>query len=291
VRAASPGPVAVLLAAAWFGAASPVLAGDPEPGPPRAPAFEPPAAPTPPPEHPEHTEAASPGALPGPSAAEPPTAEPPAAEPPAAEPPAAEPPDAEPPASPPAVERAPEPPPATPASPAPATPAPAATPMLPAVPTDATVHIAADYVDTWLELRSIVDGGEWQRACPAPCDQRVTVDGMEARVSAPGMIPSNAFRIEPGAGTARLRVSGGSRTARDLGLVLLGVGLPVTFGGMAGYGIGATQDKSGLVTVGIVGLVVGGLSVAASLPLLMSGATNVRNEKGDSIASTGAWRF
>jgi hypothetical protein len=152
--------------------------------------------------------------------------------------------------------------------------------------TEAMIHIAADYPGTWLEQRSIVDGGEWQRVCLAPCDRRVPVDGMEARMTAPGMITSNAFRIAPGTGVARLRVSGGSQTTRDIGLTLLIAGLPVTFGGMAAFGIGATQDKSTLQTVGIVGLVAGGLAVVTSLPLLVSGSTNVRNQDGDSIAAT-----
>jgi hypothetical protein len=151
-------------------------------------------------------------------------------------------------------------------------------------PSEAVVHVAADYPETWLELRSAIDGGPWKRTCKAPCDIKLVVDGTEARLTAPGMITSNTFRIEPGSGTARLKISGGSATARTVGLTLLIAGLPVTFGGMAGVGIGATQGHDALKTAGFVGLAVGGLAVLAAIPLLLRGSTNVRNEKGDYIA-------
>lgn len=151
-------------------------------------------------------------------------------------------------------------------------------------PTDAVVHVAIDYPDAWLETRSVVDRGGWQRACAAPCDRPVRLDGLEVRVTASGMNASNAFRIDPGPGVARLRVSGGSQAARDVGLTLLIAGLPVTFGGMALFGLGSVNDNDTMRTSGIVALSVGAAAVLVSLPLLLVGATHVRNEKGKAIA-------
>jgi hypothetical protein len=49
--------------------------------------------------------------------------------------------------------------------------------------TAATVHFAAAAPNfAWLEMRSYVDGGEFVRTCPAPCDVKLQVEGREARV-------------------------------------------------------------------------------------------------------------
>jgi len=147
------------------------------------------------------------------------------------------------------------------------------------------VHLAVTYPNAWLEARSRVDLDEWARVCPAPCDRAVRAEGVEMRVTAPGMTPSNAFVIEPGPGTARFRVSGGSSTARQLGIIGLGVGLPVSFAGMALFGLGSVEDHSGERTAGIVTLAVGAVAVLASLPLLLSGSTSVKNASGRYIAT------
>jgi hypothetical protein len=151
-------------------------------------------------------------------------------------------------------------------------------------PETAFVHMAVDYSSAWLEGRSLVDRGAWQRLCPSPCDQIVSVDGLELRVTAPGMTTSNAFRIEPGTGAARLRVSGGAASARTAGLVTLIAGLPVALGGMALFGLGSLEESDGLKVGGIVTLSAGALAVLVSLPLLFQGSTTVQNEKGSSIA-------
>jgi hypothetical protein len=153
------------------------------------------------------------------------------------------------------------------------------------VPTTAMVHAAVDYPDAWLEMRSITDRDEWQRVCQAPCDQELQVDGNQVRVVAPGMVTSNAFRIEPGGGVARIRVAGGSTTARTAGLTLMVAGVPLSFGGMTAFGIGAVDERPALRTGGLVAAIVGGVAILSSLPLLLAGSTNVRNQDGEYIAA------
>jgi hypothetical protein len=160
-------------------------------------------------------------------------------------------------------------------------------------PTDAAVHVAANYSDAWLEGRSRVDQGRWQRLCRAPCDKSLRVEGLELRVTAPGMTASNAFVIDPGAGTARLRVAGGSNLSRELGIIGLAGGLPITFAGMTLFGFGSLEDEQGVKTAGIVTLAVGATAIVMALPLLLIGSTTVKNEKGANIAKRplGTWTF
>jgi len=146
------------------------------------------------------------------------------------------------------------------------------------------VHIAVSHRDAWLEMRSYVDGGEFVRACPAPCDIKLQVEGREARVVAPGMTTSNIFRFDAGGGTAGVRVNGGSAAARRAGIITLAIGIPVALAGMALYAQGRVKDKTGLQVAGIAGLAGGGLSIAVSLPLLMFGTTHVKDAKGSLIA-------
>lgn len=120
--------------------------------------------------------------------------------------------------------------------------------------------------------------------CPAPCDRLLFVEGMEARVVAPEMAPSNAFRIEAGRGTARFRVDGGSLQSREIGRIGLISGISVSLGGMALYGYGKYQEKPGVRTAGIVGLAIGGIGVLGSLPFLGAGSTGVRDMRGKFIA-------
>lgn len=140
------------------------------------------------------------------------------------------------------------------------------------------------YRDAWLETRSYVDGGAFERTCRAPCDVSLPVEGREARVVAPGMTPSNIFRFEAGGGVAGVRVDGGSASARRTGLITLAVGIPVALAGMALFAVGRVDDKRGLEAAGIAGLAVGGVSVTVSLPLLLIGSTKVKNAKGSQIA-------
>jgi hypothetical protein len=176
----------------------------------------------------------------------------------------------------------------------PAAPAPTVVTIVQAPPpTDATVHVAASYSDAWLEGRSRVDQGQWQRLCRAPCDRSLRVEGLELRVTAPSMTASNPFVIDPGPGTARLRVAGGSNTARELGIIGLAGGLPITFAGMTLFGFGSLEDEQGVRTAGIVTLAVGATAIVVALPLLLVGSTTVKNEKGANIAKRplGTWTF
>ena len=98
------------------------------------------------------------------------------------------------------------------------------------------------------------------------------------------MTDSNTFLLEPGAGTARLRVSGGSSTVRSIGLTALVGGIPISLGGLGLYGYGSAEKESGLQTAGIVTLAVGGVLVLGSLPLLGFGRTTIRDARGKAIA-------
>lgn len=148
----------------------------------------------------------------------------------------------------------------------------------------ALVHLASNYPNTWLELKSTVDDSGWQRSCAAPCDREIPVRDMLARAVAPNMSPSNAFRIDPGPGAARVRVEGGSSTHRTLGVGGLVAGIPITFAGMAMFGYGKLEDKDTLTTAGAVVLGTGAAVVLIALPLLFSGRTAVKDGKGTTIA-------
>lgn len=149
------------------------------------------------------------------------------------------------------------------------------------------VHLTTNYPNLTLEMRELEDD-PWRSVCSAPCDKRLLVDGMEVRVRAPGMTESNMFRIEPGRGTARLRVSGGSETSRTIGMAGLITGIPVSFVGMGMFGYGKFKDESGLEVAGIVTLAVGGVLVLGSLPFLGAGRTSVRDGKGRVVARRSA---
>lgn len=147
-----------------------------------------------------------------------------------------------------------------------------------------TVHVGSSYPGTWLELQSRVDRTGWRRACLAPCDQPLYVDGMLARASAPDMTTSNAFRIDPGVGTALVRVDGGSARARSLGILGLAIGIPTSLAGGALYGYGTFTERDGFRIGGASVLGLGALAALASLPLLLIGATTVRDGNGSAIA-------
>lgn len=156
-------------------------------------------------------------------------------------------------------------------------------PQLP-LPGHAVVHLVVDYRDAWLETRRFVDGGDFVRTCRAPCDTRLHVEGLEARVTAAGMTTSNVFRFAAGAGAAGVRVDGGSAAARRAGIVALAAGIPIAMAGMALFAKGKLDDDRGLRAGGIVGLSLGGVSIGLSLPLLLLGTTDVKSAKGSLIA-------
>jgi hypothetical protein len=147
------------------------------------------------------------------------------------------------------------------------------------------VHLAVNYRDAWLETRQYVDDGEFVRTCRAPCDVQLNVQGLEARVVAPGMTTSNTFRFDAGSGAAGVRVDGGSATARTAGVIALAAGIPVMLGGMALFAQGKVKDSTGLKAAGIAGLALGGVSVCVSFPLLLVGTTRVKSANGSRIAS------
>jgi len=151
-------------------------------------------------------------------------------------------------------------------------------------PGEALVHVGVSHRDAWLETRSYVDGGPFVRTCRAPCDIKLSVEGLEARVVAPGMTTSNIFRFDAGGGVAGVRVDGGSASARHAGILTLAIGIPVALAGMALFAQGRVKDSSALEAAGIAGLAAGGLSIGISLPLLLIGTTHVKNARGSQIA-------
>ncbi len=163
--------------------------------------------------------------------------------------------------------------------------APSATPVAATPdPTRSLVHLGTSHPGAWLELKSSVDDSEWVRACAAPCDRSLVVAGSLARVSAPGMTTSNPFRIEPGTGTALVRVDGGSAQARSLGILGLFIGIPTVVTGMSLYGYGRFVERDGMKLAGAIVLGTGAVTLLASLPLLLVGSTTVRDGRGRAIA-------
>lgn len=146
------------------------------------------------------------------------------------------------------------------------------------------VHVASNRSGTWLEAKNTLEDGDWERLCAAPCDREIVVQGALLRVTAPGMTSSNGFRIEPGSGTALVKVEGGSASARRYGIVALAAGIPISLAGMGLYGYGRYADQQSTRTAGAVVLGVGALAVLVSLPLLVSGSTDVRDGKGGLVA-------
>jgi hypothetical protein len=151
------------------------------------------------------------------------------------------------------------------------------------------VHLFATYPNAQLELRSTVDDTGWRAVCRAPCDQEVDVDAAEARVTAPGMTSSNAFRIEPGRGTASFKVNGGSASSKQIGVIALASGLGVALVGMGVYGVGFLDENKGVKTGGVVTMAVGGAAVLTALPLLGIGSTRVQNARGKTVARRTLW--
>jgi hypothetical protein len=149
----------------------------------------------------------------------------------------------------------------------------------------ALVHLSVDYPGAVLELRSLGNAGEWRAACPAPCDRVLVTLGKEARVTAPAMSRSNAFRIDPGPGVAHVNVSGGEESLRTFGLIGLATGIPLALAGTAMYSYGRYADEQGLAIAGGVVLGTGALAILAAIPMLVASTTNVRDAKGSLIAA------
>ncbi len=147
------------------------------------------------------------------------------------------------------------------------------------------MHVHVDYPGGWLETRDFVNDGPWRRACSAPCDRSIVVQGMDVRIQAPDMTPSNVFRIDAGSGQAQFKVSGGSASSRRLGIIGMAAGAPIALTGMGLYGYGRYADQSGLRTAGIITLAVGAATILGALPFLAHGETKVRDAKGKVIAA------
>ncbi|HVR21288.1 MAG TPA: hypothetical protein VMS65_16355 [Polyangiaceae bacterium] len=150
----------------------------------------------------------------------------------------------------------------------------------------ALVHVAVNYPGAILELRSFVDSDDWKPVCAAPCDRLLVTLGMQARVSAPGMTRSNAFRIEPGPGAALVKVSGGSATLRSLGIAGLVAGIPLGLVGTGMLSYGKYSDKDGLAIAGSIVLGTGALALLAAIPMLIASTTNVRDAQGRLVATS-----
>jgi hypothetical protein len=148
-----------------------------------------------------------------------------------------------------------------------------------------------NYPNASLETRSVVESDEWTANCVVPCKQYVEIGGREARVTAPGMVPSNAFRLQTGRGRVQFRVSGGSQTVKTAGLAGLIGGIPMAMVGMTLSGYGIVKDKDAMRDVGFVALGVGAVAIAVAIPLLLSSTTRVYSEKGSRIAALDPFRF
>jgi hypothetical protein len=185
----------------------------------------------------------------------------------------------------------PPPPSAAPAAPLPAASAPTNPPATTHDPARSFVHLGSNYAGAWLELKNRVDESGWQRVCELPCDRSLVVEGFVARVSAPDMTTSNVFRIQPGMGTASIRVDGGSAKARSFGLLGLFVGIPTAVTGMTLYSYGRFAERDGMQLGGAIVLGTGAVTLLASLPFLLAGSTTVRDGRGTVIAALPAPSF
>ena len=83
-------------------------------------------------------------------------------------------------------------------------------------------------------------------------------------------------------------MAGGSATTRSLGIGGLLLGIPTTLGGMALFSYGKFSDRDGLAAGGAVVLGAGALALLASIPLLLTGSTRVRDGRGTVIAGAAA---
>ena len=164
------------------------------------------------------------------------------------------------------------------------TPAPAISPASVEPPTSARIEFGSNYAETRLEMRSLVQTEPWTSVCLVPCNTTVVVEGREARFAAPGMSTSNTFILEPGVGTARMRVAGGSQVAQTIGLASMIGGIPLALGGAALFAVGEVNDRPTLSSVGIGVGIVGAVAILTAVPLLIVGSTKVRDGRGSTIA-------
>ncbi len=174
-------------------------------------------------------------------------------------------------------------------SPTPAPQQPAPQPFVP--PTKARIEFGSNYEGTQLEMRSLVQSEPWARVCVVPCNTSVDVEGREARFTAPGMSTSNTFILEPGTGTARMRVAGGSQVAKTIGLASIIAGIPLALGGSALFAVGEVDDRPTMSTVGIAVGIVGAVAILTAIPLLMVGSTKVRDGRGSTIARSTGFQY
>ncbi len=136
-----------------------------------------------------------------------------------------------------------------------------------------------------LESKSMLDIAEaWTEQCRAPCDRWVPVEDRSFRVGGDGIPPSNTFRVEEDGKVARLVVRPGSERTLAWGRGTLITGAIVGLASGALYGAGHLEDSDPMRVAGLVGMGLGAVSVLASVPLLMSGRTTVRDSTGRHVA-------
>jgi hypothetical protein len=146
------------------------------------------------------------------------------------------------------------------------------------------IHIVPADSRVWLEERPRYDASApWKRNCQAPCDRHIDVEERSLRINGPGLHPSNPFHVKGDGSVMKLVVSPGLDSTHNWGRGLLISGIGLEFASGLAYGLGRLEDKDGLVVGGIVGMVLGVGLMAASLPMLGSGRTTVRNPDGDRV--------
>jgi hypothetical protein len=137
-------------------------------------------------------------------------------------------------------------------------------------------------------------GTIWDEVCATPCEQRVDAT-RTYRIDGEGVWPSGPFRLPPGG--EELHVKTGSRGALVGGMVLTLVGGSMVLMGSLFAGIGAAlpadagspeaqkqRDAKGVfLTVGVVQLAIGLVSVAVGIPLWASNTTTVTDDRGNTI--------
>ncbi|MDC0743818.1 hypothetical protein [Polyangium mundeleinium] len=197
-----------------------------------------------------------------------------------------------------------------PAPPAAAAPA-AAAPLAPGqgVP---FLHIESDWPNVELaRIDGEVGGGYQQQAyagpntitkfmCSAPCDRLVDGrDGHRFFISAPGMFPTEAFRLDSQAGHVTARVKGTSMARFASGILLVTMGGVLSLGGVMFTAASFTMDTTprpdntdpmksvrAVRTIGLITLGLGAASVVGGAMFLSEGRTRIELVKAQG-ANTG----
>ena len=155
-------------------------------------------------------------------------------------------------------------------------------PLASARPEQALVRVTAP-PQIELQVRPRLERGPWTTVCLAPCDRSLVVIDREFRAAGANVYPSHTFLIEPNDRPVRIEVNPGSATSHRWGVIGILAGTPLFLLGGTGFGLGRVQGQDALATTGLVAAIAGGALLLTALPLLFTGQTRVRSDRGVQI--------